>query len=720
MAAISTSIQLADQMTPALRAISTSMNIVINTFESMQAASERSIDIVALQTARDKLAGVNVAVQQIEDSVKESDKAQERFNETVSAGGTAYDSLVGKVGCLAATLGIGVAIKKAAAMTYESAAQLEATEAKYNTVFAGMTNSADQFISDFQTLTPATVAEARSMASGMQDLLVPMGLQRSAATEMTGDYMHLIGALTNFNSATRTAEDVAGAFQSALSGEYDSLKGLGIQVNETIVKQQAVSMGLASSTDAVTNAAKAQAVLQLAYQQSGDALAAYNEQSLDTTTRMQLLQKGFQDAFAQAGQTVLPQVNGLLQQMQARMPDINAGIQAFAGVLSEVASAAGDAFGIIMDVGGVIADNWSWLAPVIGGATAAMIAYNAVMVTYNTIQTISSGLNAISAARAALKAGADLAGAAAAKTATGAQVGLNAALLACPLTWIIIAIVAVVAAIAVWIHHVGGIKVAWLMCVNAVLTAADNLKLGFMFIWTNIQNGIDNMQYGFAVFKTAVLDTLGRLKVMGLTILESFINGAIDQINKLIGLANSIPGVAIETISYVEFAADAAAVEETKRQQRASDLATMRDQNAADKKAREQEYNRMVMAANAAQIHRKAEITAAQSDAARKKAVESNQNSAVEGQDDVVNNTAETANNTAKMGDSMNMAEENLKYMRDLAEQETINRFTTAEIKVDMVNNNSVSSGMDLDGIVSYLVAGVQTSMEQAAEGVHA
>ena len=89
--------------------------------------------------------------------------------------------------------------------------------------------------------------------------------------------MHLIGALTNFNSATKSAEDVSGAFQSSLSGEYDSLKGLGIQVNETIVKQQAVAMGLASSTDAVSNAAKAQAVLELAYQQSGDALAAYNE-----------------------------------------------------------------------------------------------------------------------------------------------------------------------------------------------------------------------------------------------------------------------------------------------------------------------------------------------------------------------------------------------------------------------------------------------------------
>ena len=197
--------------------------------------------------------------------------------------------------------------------------------------------------------------------------------------------MHLIGALTNFNSATKSAEDVSGAFQSSLSGEYDSLKGLGIQVNETIVKQQAVAMGLASSTDAVSNAAKAQAVLELAYQQSGDALAAYNENALDTTTRMQLLQKGFQDAFRNAGQSALPQINNLLMQVQARMPQINSAIVTFANVFGGFIQIGTEAFGIIMDIGGAVADNWSWLAPIIGGVTAALVAYNGAALVLNTV-----------------------------------------------------------------------------------------------------------------------------------------------------------------------------------------------------------------------------------------------------------------------------------------------------------------------------------------------
>lgn len=77
--------------------------------------------------------------------------------------------------------------------------------------------------------------------------------------------------------------------------------------------------------------------------------------------------------------------------------------------------------------------------------------------------------------------------------------------------------------------------------------------------------------------------------------------------------------------------------------------------------------------------------------------------------------------NTGKLADSMDFAEEDLKYLRDLAEQDVINRFTTAEIKVDMGGiYNQVSSDTDLDGIVDYLAGGIYGVMETAAEGVHA
>ena len=82
-------------------------------------------------------------------------------------------------------------------------------------------------------------------------------------------------------------------------------------------------------------------------------------------------------------------------------------------------------------------------------------------------------------------------------------------------------------------------------------------------------------------------------------------------------------------------------------------------------------------------------------------------------------NIADTAANTGKAADSLDITSEDLKYLRDIAETEAINRFTTAEIKVEMTNNNNVSGDMDLDGMVDYLANGVKEAMEKAAEGVH-
>ena len=194
-----------------------------------------------------------------------------------------------------------------------AAMELEATEAKYNTVFAGMTEVSDEFIRKFQELTPATTASARNMASGIQDLLVPMGFMRDEATKMTGDTMHLVGALANFNSGTHTAEDVARAFSSALTGETESLKALGIQVSAETIKQKAFEMGLVDANGEVSKAAQAQALIQLAYAQSGDALTAYNEDNIDTKTMIALLTTEVVDMATTFRDHLLPSIETVVE-----------------------------------------------------------------------------------------------------------------------------------------------------------------------------------------------------------------------------------------------------------------------------------------------------------------------------------------------------------------------------------------------------------------------
>ena len=87
--------------------------------------------------------------------------------------------------------------------------------------------------------------------------------------------------------------------------------------------------------------------------------------------------------------------------------------------------------------------------------------------------------------------------------------------------------------------------------------------------------------------------------------------------------------------------------------------------------------------------------------------------------DDTAINLENIAANTEDIANAVDITNEDLKYLRDIAERDVVNRFTTAEIKVEMTNNNSVSSNMDLDGMVHYLALGVNNAMEMAAEGVH-
>ena len=546
------------------------------------------------------------------------------------------------------------------------------------------------------------------MASGMQDLLVPMGMQREQATEMTGEYMHLIGALTNFNSATKSAEDVSGAFQSSLSGEYDSLKGLGIQVNETIVKQQAVAMGLASSTDAVSNAAKAQAVLELAYQQSGDALAAYNENALDTTTRMQLLQKGFQDAFGNAGQSALPQINNLLMQVQARMPQINSAIVTFSNVFGGFIQIGTEAFGIIMDIGGAVADNWSWLAPIIGGVTVALVAYNGAMVVYNTVQGISNGLKAIAAARAALNTGMSIAEAAATKTATGAQVGLNAAFLACPITWIvggiILLIATIYAGVAVFNKFAGTSVSATGIIAGAFGVLAAHIYNSVIYFWNIIAEFIN-------FFYNVWNDPIGAVEVLFYDLASNVIGYVSNMAHAIEDVINKIPGVEVSiTAGLDRFQSQLdAAAQNAKSEAEWVEIVKTRDfkdysQVASDWYNRGAEYESGFMDLfNGSGGEAGAGYNA----------------SAQAATDNIAMNTGNTAGNTAKMADSMDVLDEDLKYMRDAAEQEVINRFTLAELKVDVKNSNTLTKKTDFDDMGRALSMFTSEFLASAAEGGH-
>jgi tape measure domain-containing protein len=319
-----------------------------------------------------------------------------------------------------------------------------------------------------------------------------------------------------------------------------------------------------------------------------------------------------------------------------------------------------------------------------------------------------------------------IAGAVAAMTI--AQLAMNLAFLACPLTWIILAIGAVIALIAYWIQSVGGIKVAWLMVVNTLITAWDIVKIAFFAgvywvidLWNNMMLGIKSASVGIQNF-------FGDMKVGVLTILQDMVNGSIDLINLLIGALNHLPKVHIDPLEKVTFGQDAREKNDAEKMAREAELADQRRKVAETERQHQKDIFDRTLKAASDKLEREKEIASLRDEAAKnaKDKDPGKKYTAAAFSDSGTTNEANAANlaataaNTGSMKNSMDIAEENLVYMRDIAEREAINKFTTSEISVSMGGiTNNVNSDLDLDGVVSYMEQKIYETMTVAAEGVH-
>lgn len=86
---------------------------------------------------------------------------------------------------------------------------------------------------------------------------------------------------------------------------------------------------------------------------------------------------------------------------------------------------------------------------------------------------------------------------------------------------------------------------------------------------------------------------------------------------------------------------------------------------------------------------------------------------------DTAGNTADTAANTAKAANALDIAQEDLAYMKDIAERESINRYTTAEIVIHQNNENHIGSDLDLDGIMTGMTERIIEEVNISADGDH-
>ncbi len=88
--------------------------------------------------------------------------------------------------------------------------------------------------------------------------------------------------------------------------------------------------------------------------------------------------------------------------------------------------------------------------------------------------------------------------------------------------------------------------------------------------------------------------------------------------------------------------------------------------------------------------------------------------------DDIAESGKSTAGNTGRIADSMDLLDEDLQYLREVAEREAIDKYTTASVTVQLGGiNNTINSDMDMDGFTTRLTEALYDGMMNAAQEVH-
>lgn len=430
--------------------------------------------------------------------------------------------------------------------------------------------------------------------------------------------------------------------------------------------------------------------------------------------------QSMQNTAVMAFQPVLQRLNGMANS-NAFQGFVDEAIEAMATTANIVLNI----FDLVGSVAGFVADNWSMISPIIYGIAAALAVYGTYLAIVKGMEIASAAASAIHAVAMSAKIGITAALTGSTMAATAAQMGYNGALYACPIVWIIVLVVALIAifyaAVAAVNHFAGTTTSATgLICGAFAIALAfiGNLFIGtvntIIGIGVTLWNLIANFVNAFALIFNNPIAGIEALFLSLFNFIVEVIESAARMLDAVFGssLADAVAGFQNKVQAKVDAVITENGGSEILKTVEMSDYQFNRfDYGDAWNSGYNfgEKIDDKISNFSLADIFGKVDIpnpddyTSSFSDAIA--------NSGAGGNLDSI------ADDTSAIKDSVDITDEDLKYLRDIAEQEAINRFTTAEIKLDMTNNNNVSSDADLDGIVDGMTTKVLEALEIVREG---
>ncbi|HBE8904521.1 TPA: tape measure protein [Clostridioides difficile] len=782
MATIQTSIKIFDGMTPAFRNMTTSINTTINSLERLQQRLHNPLNAGSIQASQQSLNNIESILARIEQKIGRNTNEQENFNNKIKQGSEAGSLLVSKLKSIA---GIYIGIKGIESIT-KVADTIASTKARLNLMNDGL-QTTDQ-------LNKMIYLSAQSARASYADTAAQVAKLGILAGDAFGSSAEVIKFTELMNKAfviggTSANEASAAMYQLTQAMGAGKLQGdefRSIMENAPLLATKiADAMGKTkdqlkelSSSGAIT----ADVIRNALFKASDEIEKKFASMPITFSQALTMMKN---DAYMIFSET-LGKISGALQSVRFSeivvsirnvMIAISSNIYDTLNIIKNILNSdffsdfvQGITLGAILIINGlgwvtnaalnvanVFAQNWNIIEPIVYGVAAAIGIYTIAAIALavaNKVASLSAAWFNFQMTQTVIMH----------ELATGAtwmqvaaQYGLNAALYACPLTWIVLGFIAVIAVVFVAVAAINkfagtsltvlGVIVG---AVFAAVAAIQNVMIWLLNGCIAVNEGITNgwnqcvylMKQAIAKGVIFIIEKMASLNdsvnSAGNALGKAFIDGAniaIRGVNKLVDLLNKIPGVDIGKVGEATFTPVKADNSTIKKQiadlnkwvgdapekikldrmgykdigaafQKGNALGTKWQNAITDKFKDTFDINKML------------------EDAKKKLGLDDlwNKQNPLNNLGgfggDLGKNVKDTAGNTAKMAKTMDKSQEDLKYLRDIAEQETINRFTGVNIKIDMNNTNNISKDTDVDGIVNVLTEKLNDAMVVSAEGI--
>ena len=777
MGRVQSSLVLNDQMSKVLGRINKAMGSVLDSFEAVQRASGRSFNTANIAAARREIGAADAALNEMEQSYRDCNNQQQQLNKHIGQGTTAAGGLLGKIKSIASAY-LGMKAVKGLVGLSDTITQTDAR--------LSMMNDGLQTTAELNDMIYASAQRSRGSYLATADAVAKLGLMAGDAFSSNKETIAFMEQVNKqFKIAGTSAQGIDAAMlqltQAMGSGvlrgeEYNSILEQAPNIIQAIAKYMDVPKG--KLKDMAADGQITADIVKAAMFACAD----------ETNAKFESMPKTWSDIWTSMKNRAIKALDPLLAKINqlANSERVQRTVNGLIRTFSVMSVVLAQVFDGVCAVYNFVADNWSWICPVIMGIVAALLLYKAAVFTITAIETIAAVAKGIFAA-------------------TAAQYGLNTAIWACPITWVIALIIVLIVLIAIFFEQVMGaiywlgalFKNVGLWIANVAIAIWNSIKnIGLWFanlglaIWQVIKNiGMWFANLGaatWAIIKNTGLwfANLGMgiwnvLKACASNVGVAFnnawvfiqqgfwgmVNVIMQGLKSLANMANKVlgwMGVNIDT-SGLDFAA-----------KKIDELNSKKESYTSIGDAWNEGFNTFAYdsVSDAWNSHSYGSVGDAfgtydvdfgkgwsegmntfdtfqdgWGSSAYNKGAEVGRNikSSVTGvfdnmlgnlglgEDgtggldpygsalgDIAKNTGDTAKNTGDTAKNTGKSTEELSYLRDIAEREAINRFTTAEIKVDLGGvTNNVAANTDLDGIISYLTDGVAEALVTASEGVY-